>query len=157
LIECDLSPAGFAERRTAGGVLAAEASRRKNKIEDFLEHFSAEEAVAMLQVVRSSMKPGGACVIQTLNAGNLLWGRLRYGDFTHRLAFTASSIRQALLVAGFKHVEVHPQRPVVHGLTSLIRFCFWMLFECLFHFYLLVETGSHKGIFTQDVIVVARK
>ncbi|KKK97832.1 hypothetical protein LCGC14_2648830, partial [marine sediment metagenome] len=82
---------------------------------------------------------------------------LRHGDFTHDLAFTSQSISQLLRVAGFTKVSAFPQRPVVHGVISFLRYILWRLFELVFHLYLLIETGSPRGIFTQNIIAVGRK
>lgn len=124
---------------------------------DVLEHFTKEDVLNILELVNKSLKRGGVLIVQTVNAENFLWGRLRHADFTHDLAFTRESIRQIMLINGFREVKTFPQRPVVHGLISFFRYVFWRYFECLLHFYLLVETGSHTGIFTQNLIAVAEK
>lgn len=124
---------------------------------DVFEHFSKEEALGAAKAAFASLKPNGCLVIQTANAENLLWGRLRYGDFTHEQAFTKESVAQLFSVAGFQEVKIYPQRPVAHGIVSVIRLFLWIAFEALMHFYLLIETGSPKGVFTQNLIVCARK
>lgn len=124
---------------------------------DFLEHLSKNELLGIGEAIHKSLKKDGVFVAQTVNAENLLWGRLRHGDFTHDLAFTKESISQFLKVVGFSEVRVYPQRPVVHGLKSFIRYILWRLIEIWSMFYLLVETGSPRGIFTQNIIVKALK
>jgi 2-polyprenyl-3-methyl-5-hydroxy-6-metoxy-1,4-benzoquinol methylase len=124
---------------------------------DVLEHFNKEEVLDILELVYQSLKKGGVFIAQTVNAENLLWGRLRHGDFTHELAFTEESITQILTVVGFREIKIYPQRPVIHGLKSLIRFILWKYIELELKFYLLIETGSAKGIFTQNLIIFARK
>ena len=123
---------------------------------DILEHLSKEETVDLCGLVRGALKPRGSFIVQTVNAENLLWGRLRHADFTHDVAYTKESMRQLLLVEGFVTVDVYPQRPVAHGLFSVIRWIAWHLFEWALRFYLLVETGSTSGIFTQNIIAVAK-
>jgi 2-polyprenyl-3-methyl-5-hydroxy-6-metoxy-1,4-benzoquinol methylase len=124
---------------------------------DVLEHFNKEEILDALGAIFVSLKKGGVFIAQTVNAENLLWGRLRHGDFIHELAFTKESITQILTVTGFNEIKIYPQRPVIHGLKSLIRFILWKYIELELKFYLLIETGSAKGIFTQNLIAVARK
>lgn len=124
---------------------------------DVLEHFPSGEVDRIIELVAYTLRRGGQLIIQTVNAENLLWGRLRHGDFTHQTAFTATSIKQLLAANGFDAIGVYPQRPVVQGVKSLIRFLLWKFFEVLLKFYLLAETGSSRGIFTQNIIVVARK
>lgn len=124
---------------------------------DVLEHFGKDDAVNFCRSAALSLAEGGSIIIQTVNAENLLWGRLRYGDFTHEQAFTENSIRQLLMVAGFKNIIVLPQRPVIHGIKSFIRYTVWMCFELMLRLYLLAETGASKGIFTQDLLILAKK
>lgn len=124
---------------------------------DILEHFTKDDSVKFVKSIASTLTSDGIFIIQTVNAENLLWGRLRYGDFTHEQAFTETSIRQLLLVAGFRDIMVFPQRPVVHGVKSLFRYVIWRFFELLFRFYLLIETGSSRGIFTQNILAIAKK
>ena len=124
---------------------------------DVLEHIPKECTLKFIEMVGLAVKPGGVFIAQTVNAENLLWGRLRHGDFTHEIAFTRTSVKQVVSLAGFKFIDIYPQRPVIHGLKSFIRYCLWRLFELCFRFYLAVSTGSPDGIFTQNIIVAARK
>lgn len=124
---------------------------------DLLEHFSKEEILDVLDAIFSSLKKDGVFVVQAVNAENLLWGRLRHGDFTHELALTKESALQVFRVAGFKDVEIYSQPPIIHGLKSFIRYYLWKCIEHCLRFYLLIETGSSKGIFTQNLIAVAKK
>jgi len=164
----DISPEQVAAAKKQGirgvelGNLSEFLPKNKNKYDlifarDVLEHFSKNEALGFAEDVFGSLKAGGAFVIQTVNAENLLWGRLRHGDFTHELAFTKESVGQLLRVAGFKDISVFSQRPVPHGIVSAARAGLWMIFEYFLRAYLLVETGSGKGIFTQNLIVSAKK
>ncbi|TSA45661.1 class I SAM-dependent methyltransferase [bacterium] len=50
---------------------------------DFLEHFTKGELLDLMDLIKKSMKEHGCIIVQTINAENVLWGRLRYGDFTH--------------------------------------------------------------------------
>ncbi len=124
---------------------------------DILEHFTKDEILGILESVFKSIKTGGKIIIQIPNAENILSGRLRYGDFTHEVGFTADSIKQLLAVSGFKDISVFGPYPIIHGLKSLARFILWKFFELCLRFYLLVETGLSKGIFSQNIIAVAGK
>jgi CDP-paratose 2-epimerase len=124
-------------------------------LRDVLEHFEKNEVLNLVSRLRDSLVPSGKLVVQTVNAENLLWGRLRHGDFTHDTAFTRESIHQLLLTGGFARTHAFPQRPVAHGAISLLRLGLWMVIEAFLHFYLLIETGSSRGIFTQNLIVEA--
>ena len=73
---------------------------------DFLEHFSKEEILELTNLINNSLKDKGVFIAQTPNAENLLWGRLRHGDFTHDISFTQQSIKQLLKVSRFNKVSV---------------------------------------------------
>lgn len=124
---------------------------------DVIEHFTKEEVLDVLDYTHQSLKRGGVFVAQTPNAESPFSGRFRYGDFTHETSFTEKSIRQVLLISNFKNTKVFPIRPVVHGFKSFLRAVLWRGIEVFLHLYLLIETGSTKGIFTQNFIAVAEK
>lgn len=124
---------------------------------DVFEHFPKQETVEIIELIHKSLKTGGILVVQTVNAENIFWGRIRHGDFTHETAFTRRSVNQLFLVAGFKNIKVYPQAPIIHGLKSLIRVFLWKVFELLARIYLMVENGSPAGIFTQNIIAAGEK
>ena len=123
-----------------------------------LEHFNKEEVLDILEIIHQSLKINGILVITTPNAESFFAGQFRYGDFTHDTIFAKNSIRQVLLVSNFKNIKVYSTPPVVHGFKSLIRFILWKYcIELVLKFYLLVETGAVRGIFTHSLIAVAKK
>jgi len=124
-----------------------------------LEHFNKEEVLDILEIIHQSLKINGILVITTPNAEAPVMGnQIRYGDFTHDTLFARNSIRQVLSVSNFKDIEVYPVPPMIHGFKSLTRFILWKCYvELKFKLYLLVETGSAKGIFTNSLIAVAKK
>ncbi len=124
---------------------------------DIFEHFRKDEILDVLDLLARALKPDGSIIIQTVNAENLLWGRLRHGDFTHENALTSSSAHQVLSVTGFHEIDVRPQRPVAHGIVSGLRALLWRVIELKLRCYLLIETGSSQGIFTQNLLIHARK
>ncbi len=124
---------------------------------DILEHFTKDEILDILELVYKSLKNNGIIIIQVPNAENPFSGRLRYGDFTHEIGFTANSVRQALLIFSFENIAVYGTPPVIHGIKSFIRFILWKIIEFCLRFYVIIETGSGKMIFTQNIIVIAKK
>ena len=124
---------------------------------DIIEHFKKEEIINILSLIFNSLKQEGTVVIQAPNAQNLFGSRLRYGDFTHEIAFTEGSLYQLLRIAGFKEISFYPTGPVPKGIKSTVRFLLWKMIEIFLRFYMLVETGSGRGIYTQNIIAVARK
>jgi len=124
---------------------------------DVLEHFKKEEILEVTKFVYNSLRAKGRFVMQSPNAEGPLGARYRYGDFTHEIAFTRSSLAQVLRAAGFEQIGFFPTGPVVRRVKSAARFILWRLIRAFLKFYMLVETGSYEGIFTQNLIAVAKK
>lgn len=124
---------------------------------DVIEHFTKDEIYELLKLIYKSLKQKGILVIQTPNGEGPLGARYRYWDFTHEIAFTRGSMGQILRIVGFGSINFYSAGPVPKGFLSLIRFILWKIIELFLKFYLLVETGTGEGIFTQNIIVCARK
>ena len=103
------------------------------------------------------LRKDGVLVLQVPNAESPYFGRVRYGDFTHELAFTSTSITQLLLAARFVGIEVYPWRPAITGVKSFVRYLLWRFIEPLLKMPILVETGSYNRIVTMNLIAVAKK
>jgi len=73
---------------------------------DLLEHFTKDEAVAFLTACRNALCPGGELWISTFNAQAWFAPVTCYGDFTHELALTPSSLAKVLRATGFEVVSV---------------------------------------------------
>ena len=85
--------------------------------------------------------------------------RIFFGDFTHELAFTRTSITQLLKSSGFSKVVCREDTPIPHGLKSTIRWILWKLIRGILLVYLAAETGGTERdcIFTQNFLTVAVK
>lgn len=75
-------------------------------LNDVIEHLPKPEIIADLELIRAALKPNGQLIIKTNNLAAITGARLRYEDFTHELGFTEHSLRQALMIAGFRAVEI---------------------------------------------------
>ena len=124
---------------------------------DLIEHFPKKNIIELLTLAFNSLKQGGRLIIQTPNAESPFGSRFRYYDFTHSVAFTKSSLSQVLRATGFENVKCYPMGPIPHGLKSSIRFLIWNVIQILIKFYMLVETGSSDGIYTQTIIALGYK
>ncbi len=125
---------------------------------DILEHFKKQEILEVLELVYNALSKNGKFIMKSPNAESPFGGRYRYGDFTHEIAFTRSSLSQVLKTVGFRKIKCFPVKPVVHGFKSLIRAMLWCFIDKIWRLYLLIETGSYKGyILTQNLWGVAWK
>ncbi len=61
---------------------------------DVLEHFSPNEALRLLMVVRDKLRTNGRVIFKVPNTASP-WGlQYQFGDLTHRTAFAPGSVRQ---------------------------------------------------------------
>ena len=126
-------------------------------IRDVIEHFTKDEILEMLRLMFSSLKQGGIVILQAPNGESLFGSRFRYWDFTHEMSFTRKSLSHILRVTGFGRINFYPTGPVPYGVKSAGRFFLWKVIEMTIRFYMVVETGSGEGIYTQNIIAVAKK
>lgn len=76
---------------------------------DVLEHFSPEDAVALLEKLSRQLKAGGQIVIKVPNAASPWGASYQFGDLTHITAYCAGSLRQLAEAARFDVVRCYPQ------------------------------------------------
>ena len=126
---------------------------------DLIEHFTKDELIGLVDEVRRVLKPGGRWIIHTPNAESPFGNRMLFWDFTHELAFTRTSLSQLLLSSGFSKVGCHEDRPVPHGLKSVVRWSLWQCIRAILRLYLAAETGDtgRDAIFSQNLLCVAFK
>lgn len=126
---------------------------------DVIEHFTHDELLPFVDEVRRVLKPGGHWIIHMPNGESPFFGGIRYGDLTHELAFTRTSLAQLLLASGFSEVCCFEDQPVVHGTKSAVRWLLWQGFRSLLRLYIAAETGDagRQHIFSQNLLAVARK
>src|SRR5258705_7234285 len=67
---------------------------------DLIEHFTKAELVPLVDEVFRVLSRGGRWIIHVPNAEGPFGARIRYGDFTHELAFTRLSLSQLLKASG---------------------------------------------------------
>jgi SAM-dependent methyltransferase len=124
---------------------------------DVLEHLTRQEAFDLLVEVRRVLSPGGLCIGHVPNAGGIFGALVRYGDLTHEQAFTASSVRQMFGTLGFSEAKCFEDKPVVHGVTSLIRRIIWELGSAPFRLLYRAETAGFGPILSQNLLFVANR
>ncbi len=127
---------------------------------DVLEHFSKNEVFAVADHVSRVLRRGGKWIIHVPNAESPFFGRIRYGDITHELAFTSESIAQLLKTTGFSSLACYEDAPIPHGIKSMARLVLWKVFRSILNMYLTVETGAVLGsncILSQNFLIVGVK
>lgn len=122
---------------------------------DILEHLTRPQVMALLGAIRRVLKPGGRCIVQVPNAEGIFAMSIRYGDFTHELAFTRVSATQIFQVAGFREVRCFENRPQVHGAKSLVRRILWEAGTLPTRLLCLAETAAGGVILSQNMTIRA--
>jgi 2-polyprenyl-3-methyl-5-hydroxy-6-metoxy-1,4-benzoquinol methylase len=122
---------------------------------DVLEHLTRQEAFDLLTEVRRVLAPGGICIGHVPNAGGIFGARIRYGDLTHEQAFTASSVRQMFGALRFGKTVCFEDKPVIHGVRSLVRRILWELGSAPVRLLSIAETGGGGAILSQNLLFVA--
>lgn len=125
---------------------------------DVLEHFDPGGLFEVLDLIAAALAPGGLLLARSPNAVSPFFGRYRYGDLTHGVAFTTRSLRQALRATGFEDIRFAAVDPVPRGLVRTVRYLLWQGIAGVFKFMLAVETGQLRGhVVTQNLFVAARR
>ncbi|MFQ3577238.1 MAG: class I SAM-dependent methyltransferase, partial [Cytophagales bacterium] len=124
---------------------------------DVFEHFTRQEFFDVLKLIYSNLNEGGKLIIQVPNGEGLNSRAILYGDITHEMAYTHSSLSQIAMSIGFQTISTFPLRPYSPGLKGLIRKSLWTLKEKELGFWKWIETGKKEGIFTRNLISVFQK
>lgn len=124
---------------------------------DVIEHFTRDEVFNILSLIHQNLKNGGKFLMQVPNGQGLFYTSIFYGDYTHEMAYTESSINQVILNVGFKRSVCYPTGPVPTGIVAMIRLVLWRFKVLQLKFWKMVETGNPRGIFTQNIIAVIEK
>jgi SAM-dependent methyltransferase len=124
---------------------------------DIIEHLNRDELFGTLDEIYRVLRTGGRCLIHLPNGEGLFGMAIRYGDLTHEHCLTRISATQLLSTIGFSRVEAHEEKPVVHGLTSLIRRIIWDLGTLGPRLLLAAETGDTRAILSRNLLIVAEK
>jgi len=88
---------------------------------DFIEHLTVEEGYLLAKLILRCLNPTGLFIMNVPNANNILKLRERYIDITHKTIYTPESIKELLLLAGFKRVIVIGVKPFSTMDTNIYR------------------------------------
>lgn len=124
---------------------------------DVLEHFKIEDNIELLREANRVLKPSGSVIIHVPNASGIFGSKIRYADITHEMAFTESSLTQLTRYVGFNQCICFEDKPIIHGVVSIIRRFYWMLATAGFRLLHAAETGSFKIKLSQNILFQATK
>jgi 2-polyprenyl-3-methyl-5-hydroxy-6-metoxy-1,4-benzoquinol methylase len=127
-------------------------------IQNLLEHLTEKDLFELLDLVARALEPGGLVFGVVPNSKSLLSARVRYADITHERSFTPESLRQSFVAVGLKPVLIAELGPLVHGLSSAVRWAVWQLVRFGIWLALLAESADYRDrVYTQNMMFVAEK
>ena len=94
---------------------------------DFIEHLTKDEILKFLELCFEKLEPSGRLILQTPNAASPFVADTFYSDFTHETLLTPASLESILRLSGFSNTETREAGPIIHGLTSAIRYILWKM------------------------------
>lgn len=124
---------------------------------DVLEHLKKEEVFNIFKLFKNALKEKGILVIQVPNGFSQNYGKIFYSDITHETLFSEAILNQITLGTEFKKLTIKEVTPVPNSLLSSVRYIFWQLLKLKYRFIQLIETGSSKGYYSQNIIACMGK
>lgn len=127
---------------------------------DIIEHIEKRNVISVLKDVRQSLNGGGVLLIKTVNAANpFLASASRYMDFTHEIIYDEFSIRNVLLIAGFKEGQIRVKESNLYVFwKNPFNYIAWLLnsfINLLLRCYFILNYKKQK-VFTKNFIAVVR-
>lgn len=123
---------------------------------DILEHLTKDEALQLFSLSYSSLKPGGAIILQTPNAAGPWGGYYFFSDLTHELGINTNSLRRLMRMFGYENFEVRECSPALWGysVASTGRALLWQVIRLWFMVWNLIEIGTvGDRIYTRNLVV----
>lgn len=127
---------------------------------DVIEHFTKDELSQLVDDLYRVIKKGGRFICHQPNSEGPFGNFMRDWDFTHETGFTRQSIAQLFLASGFSSIQSYEDKPIVHGVKSMVRFVLWEYFiRSIYNFFVLVETGARdkNSIYSMNFLSVVQK
>jgi 2-polyprenyl-3-methyl-5-hydroxy-6-metoxy-1,4-benzoquinol methylase len=127
-------------------------------LNDVLEHIPKADTISFLAAVKESLMPRGNLVVNVPQVSGFTSLYCRYADFTHETLFTEMSLRQVLLLAGFRNIRFIKEKwPLKltprHLAYRLVR---WLWFSFVKLIYFIEQPGEiHPASFQVRMVVSA--
>lgn len=122
---------------------------------DIIEHFSKDELIELLSLIKKSLKPNGIAIFRTPNNDAPYATVFSRGDFTHENYLNASSATQLMLSMGFTEIKVNASHMEVDGfLKEVLRKILWTCFLLKAKLVLFATARATKDVlFSPNMII----
>jgi 2-polyprenyl-3-methyl-5-hydroxy-6-metoxy-1,4-benzoquinol methylase len=122
---------------------------------DIIEHFSKDELIDLLSIIKNSLKPGGIAIFRTPNNDAPFATVFANGDFTHENYMNSSSATQLSLSMGFTNIEVRNSHLQVQGfLKEIIRKISWTIISATIKLVLFASARSSKNVLLSPNMII---
>jgi 2-polyprenyl-3-methyl-5-hydroxy-6-metoxy-1,4-benzoquinol methylase len=119
---------------------------------DFMEHFTKDELMRLVPMIRGALEPGGYLILQTPNGQGLFSNQVVYGDLTHLTIFTPESLKQLFRLSGFDEFLFVETGPTPRNLRGKLRALAWRTITWCANLVRKIESGKTQTIWTENMI-----
>lgn len=126
---------------------------------DIIEHFTKDELVDLLLMLKSRLKQNGIVIFRTPNADAPFSSIYAFGDFTHENLMNANSAKQLMMATGFQNIKISSSYIIANStIKEMIRTVLWNLI-CFRYKIILFASGrsSKEVLFTPNMIILGCK
>ncbi len=126
---------------------------------DIIEHFSKDELIDLLSIIKKSLKPNGIAIFRTPNNDAPFATIYSRGDFTHENYMNGSSAEQLMLSMGFCDIVVKESHIHVAGfLKEIVRRILWKFYTLKVKLLLFASgRGSKNVLLSPNMIIKVKK
>ena len=125
---------------------------------DIIEHFTKDELVDLLKLIREKLNKDGLAIFRTPNLDAPIATVYANGDFTHENYMNASSAQQVLMACGFKEVKVFESNMEIPRFSKeLMRKCVMVLMRLRFKLTLFATGRSTRNVLLSPNMVIFAK
>lgn len=121
---------------------------------DIIEHFTKDELVRLLILIKEALKPNGIAIFRTPNLDAPYATIFANGDFTHENYLNSSSAKQVMLNCGFGKVEVLPSLIFIQNpLKEILRKVIWTFLKFRIKLELFASGRSSNIVITPNLVI----
>lgn len=125
---------------------------------DIIEHFTKNELVEVLKLIRIHLKPEGMALFRTPNLDAPMSSVYANGDFTHENYMNASSAQQLMLSCGFANVRVvESNMQIPNALKEIFRKVIFAGLKFKFKLTLFATGRSTQNVLISPNMVIIAK
>ena len=126
---------------------------------DIIEHFSKDELIDLLEIIKKSLRPSGIAIFRTPNNDAPFATIYSRGDFTHENYLNGSSAEQLMLSMGFCEIVVKESHIVVLGfLKEILRNILWKIYTFKVKLILFSSgRGTKNVLLSPNMIIKVKK